>query len=108
MKNKPILHRLLRLAQISALPLVHVMFGIIKPHANLYRISFPNPVKDVFHDVGRSSSDGDRILARISYFIEVSSELDSNWIYFFHIAISPKKLVRARYHQRILINKQLD
>ena len=37
----------------ACLPLVHIMFGIIKPHANLYRIAFPNPMKNVFHDVGR-------------------------------------------------------
>ena len=38
---------------INCLPLVHIMFGIIKPHANFYRISFPNPMKNVFHNVGR-------------------------------------------------------
>jgi len=92
----------------ACLPLVHIMFGIIKPHANLYRISFPNPMKNVFHDVGRSFSIEAEFQLVKSYFIDVSSELELNWIYYFHIAISPNNLARARYHQMILINKQID
>ena len=93
---------------IACLPLVHIMFGIVKPHANLYRISFPNPMKNVFHDVGRPFFIEVEFQLVKSYFIDVSFEGELNWIYYFHIAISPKNLVRARYHQRILINKQFS
>ena len=33
----------------ACLPLVHIMFGIIKPHSNLDGVAFTYPMKNILH-----------------------------------------------------------
>ena len=49
------LHLLPKLNILQLSPLIHVMLGVVEPHANLDGVALPDPLEDVLHGLALKS-----------------------------------------------------